>query len=147
MTVINSLIIFAAALFLAPLLNKIYLFLFEKNAQARAHKQDKIGTLRLLLLGFPLLTLLLSLKNPLLKITTLKNLKHIYGVLFFDAICSWWLPGLLIHYGKTKYPDSYKRYKEEFEWTSEKYKIPHPGIFQIIFHGLMFICFLLALKL
>ena len=82
MTVINSLIIFATALFLAPLLNKLSLFLFEKNAQKRAHKQDKIGILRLLLLGIPLLTLLLSLKNPLLRITALKNLRYIYGFLF-----------------------------------------------------------------
>jgi hypothetical protein len=147
MTVINSLIIFATALFLLPALNKIYLFLFEKNARTRAHKQDKIGILRLLLLGIPLLTLLLSLNNPLMRITTLKNLRYIYGFLFFEAICSWWLPGLLIHYGKTKYPDSYERYKKEFEGSSEKYQIPRPGIFQIIFHGLMFICFLLALKL
>jgi hypothetical protein len=55
--------------------------------------------------------------------------------------------GLLINYGKTKYSVSYKHYKEEFKWFSEKYKIRRLGIFQIIFHGLIFICFLLALKL
>ena len=147
MTVINSLIIFAAALFLLPILNKIYLFLFEKNARARAHRQDKIGILRLLLLGIPLLTLLLSLKNPLLKITALKNLRYIYGFLFFEAICSWWLPLLLIHDERIKLSDGIERYRKEKERLSEKYQIPRPGIFQIIFHGLMFICFLLALKL